>query len=434
LKLSAVVSIHALALLTAVPAINAQTNQPLRLTVAPKSPSQILMTTLPNAACVLHAKGAADSKQSLKLFANEEGSLRFNVVPSAESENAADLEVDCKSAVQAAKFSLQLRPSFSPTADMPTPSAEVVQPNPQAYIRPSLTQADALQLSAAELAGKGYPVRPNEQESPKAFATWMRAVTQPSTYVPAKLVTRLDMTHVRQPVSGGFETLSNWSGYELRGGAGSYVAVQGMWNVPTVAYEANQHVYSAYWIGLDGDGTNDLVQAGTEQEITEINFLGFNLTFTNYYAWTEFLPQQPTEQVISNFTVNPGDEISCSVSMGGSFFIPVLSGPDGIFIIDNVTRGEYTSVATPRGSTSVGGSEAEWIMERPTVNNALPDLANYGVAYMWNASALSAKTYNWVNYSAAANQQIFMYNGSDLLSGAYYLTPSEMFFLWFKFH
>ena len=27
--------------------------------------------------------------------------------------------------------------------------------------------------------------------------------------------------------------------------------------------------------------------------------LGFNLTFTTYYVWTAFVPQQPTEQVIS---------------------------------------------------------------------------------------------------------------------------------------
>jgi len=431
LKLKTIVNII---LAAASPVLAAQPQQTARFTVTPKTPSAISMTTLPNATCVLHAKGANNPKQSLKLFADEQGTLRFNAVPSAESDQTAELEVDCQNANQSATFPLHLRPSFSPTVEMPTPSAESIAPTKAGYIRPALTQEEAMQLSPAALASKGYPTRPNPQESPKAFATWLRGVTQPSRYVPAKLVNRPEMTHVRQSVSGAFETSNNWSGYELRGPAGSYVAVQGMWTVPSVAYESNQHIYSAYWIGLDGDGTSDLVQAGTEQEITNINFLWFNITFTNYYAWTEFLPQQPTEQVISNFTVNPGDEISCSVSMGGNFIIPYLSGPDGIFIIDDVTRGEYTSVATPRGTTNVGGSEAEWIMERPTVGGSLPDLANYGVAFMWNASALSAKTYNWVNYSAAANQQIFMYNGSDLLSTAYYLTPSEMFFVWTAFH
>jgi hypothetical protein len=240
-----------------------------------------------------------------------------------------------------------------------------------------------------------------------------------------------------QRTIANFETASNWSGYELRGPASSYVAVVGQWNVPSVSYETNTHTYSAYWIGLDGDGTSDLVQAGTEQEITDIYigiFGGVNFTFTNYYAWTEFLPQQPTEQVISNFAVSPGDEIICSVSIGGSFFIPELSGPDAIFNIENVTKGISTSIVTPKGSTSVGGSEAEWIMERPTVNGSLPDLANYGYTFMYGASALSANTYNWVNYEAANFEQIFVYNGNNLLSAAFSDGASTILFYWFAFH
>ena len=53
---------------------------------------------------------------------------------------------------------------------------------------------------------------------------------------------------------------------------------------------------------------------------------------------------------------------------------------------------------------------------------------------MWNASALSPKTNSWVNYSAAPNEQILMYNGSDLLSLPNFLTSSEMYFLFVNNH
>lgn len=409
-------------------------SRPVRLTVQPNTASPIVMQALPNSTCVLHAKGADKSAPSLKLFADQQGTVRFHATPSAESDQTAQLELDCTAQGVSATFPLELRPSSSPTLEMPAPATDAFATAGFTKIRPALTQAEVSRLTASDLAMRGYPARPDQAQTPKAYDTWLRAVTKPSKFVPAVQTARAGVTHKRDPITAGTATSSNWSGYELRGPAGSYVAVQGNWNVPTVSYEANQHVYSAYWVGLDGDGTSDLVQAGTEQEITNINFLFFNFTFTSYYAWTEFLPQQPTEQVVSNFTVNPGDEMSVSVSMGGNFILPYLSGPDGIFLIENVTRGEYTAISTPRGSTTVGGSEAEWIMERPTVGGSLPDLANYHLAFMWNASALSAKTYNWVNYNSAANEAIFMYNNNDLLSGVYYLTPSEMFFVWYAFH
>jgi hypothetical protein len=42
--------------------------------------------------------------------------------------------------------------------------------------------------------------------------------------------------------------------------------VHGRWHVPAVVGEFNRQTYSALWVGLDGDGTTDLVQAGTESD------------------------------------------------------------------------------------------------------------------------------------------------------------------------
>ena len=63
------------------------------------------------------------------------------------------------------------------------------------------------------------------------------------------------------------------------------------------------------WVGLDGDGTTDLVQAGTETDTVNY-FNGFvSVTFLSFYAWTEFLPQQSTAVEITNFPVSAGDQM-----------------------------------------------------------------------------------------------------------------------------
>jgi hypothetical protein len=328
--------------------------------------------------------------------------------------------------------------------DMPTPAADVRTPQPGDVIRPALTKTDALHLSSDELTKRGYPIRPDAKQAPSALATWLKAVTKPSRLVSSRQVARPEVRHVPQAQASNFETSGNWSGFELRGATGTYDLVMGEWYVPMVYYETNAHTYSAYWIGLDGDGTSDLWQAGTEQEIQDIYILGLHFDFTNYYGWTEFLPAQPTEQVLPNFTVTPGDLMFTEVWVGNSGASPSLAGSYAIATVEDISRGEYTTIYNCRGTsvfgiclnvnqTKIGGSEAEWIMERPTVGGSLPDLADYSYSYMYDAYALQSNGY-WMNYDGANNQQIFMYNGNDVLSGVYPSSTSTMLFYWFNWH
>lgn len=424
-----------------------QTEPPLRLTVTPKVSSPIVMKTLPQATCVLHAEGASDDEHRLKLFADDQGMVRFNVRPSAKSDNGARFDVDCAANGKITTFQLHLLSSFSPTADMPAPKPESPKLQPGASVRGALTQDEAFNLGSDELAKRGYPLRPDGNQAPEAFDAWLKAVTKPSRFVAPRLVARPEIRHGPR-ITNGTENSSNWSGFELNGGGNIYDWVMGQWQVPTVSPESNQHVYSALWIGLDGDGTTDLVQAGTEQEITDITFWGINFDFTSYYGWTEFLPQQPTEQVIPNFTVAAGDLIMAQVWVGDPGSSASLSGGYGIFWVENVTRAEYTTIYTSRCAvsfwgvclnwTNVGGSEAEWIMERPTLTvngqQSLPDLANYGVAFMDSAAAhITNAGPFFMNFQGAPFQQISMFNGNDLLSDVSAVTFDEMEFVWHNF-
>jgi hypothetical protein len=417
-------------------------NPAVRLTVTPNKLSVITMKTLPQATCALHAEGTTD--QSFKVFADDEGTIRFHVNPSAELDQAARFAVDCSAFGKSSTFPLELRPNSAPTADMPAPAADLNLARPGEEIRPALTKEEAISLSGDEIAKRGYPIRPDSKQAPSAFATWLKAVTQPSRLVSSRQVARPDLRHVKQVTASNFETSSNWSGFELRGSTGSYDLVEGEWYVPTVYYETNAHTYSAYWVGLDGDGTSDLWQAGTEQEIQDIVIFGIHFDFTNYYGWTEFLPNQPTEQVLPNFTVNPGDLMFTEVWVGNAGSSASLSGSYAIAFVENLSRGEYTTIYNCRGisifgiclnagQVNIGGSEAEWIMERPTVGGSLPDMADYYYSYMYDAYALQTNGY-WMNYNGANNQQIFMYNGSHLLSGVYPAGTSTMLFYWYGWH
>lgn len=424
---------------TALPTQMAHT---LRLTVAPKTPTSISVQTLPKGTCTLHAAGTNDASQSLTLFADDNGAVRFHVVaPDTQSDQSAQFQIDCQADGKVSSFPLAFRPNSSPTPDMPSPSSVTAAPIPGSHIRPALTADTAVQLSAEDLKKGEYPPRPDAAQSPDAFAHWLKAVTKPATYVPARLVSNPAVSHKAPQVTAGPSNSSNWSGFQLRGSNKTFDTVFGEWTVPPIALANDNATYSAFWIGIDGAGTNDLVQDGTEQDLTQICIGAFGcFNFNNYYAWSEFLPQQPTEQVVGNFTVNPGDEIYSNLSMcsfSGPFCFEQYNGAYAAFLIEDITRSEYTLFHTARGNTNVGGSQAEWIMERPKINGALPALAAYMVAFMWDAYACNTgfpDSANCMNYnspkSGVTGNQISMYNGSDLLSFPMPVSSTEMLFQW----
>ena len=102
------------------------------------------------------------------------------------------------------------------------------------------------------------------------------------------------------------------------------------------------------------------MQAGTEQNAIE----AFGILFTGYYAWSELLPNEPTEQEL--FSVNAGDEnqhVEVWISTGSG--APNPNGGYGAFRVVDVTQNEQAQFYVPLAGTYYNGTEAEWIMERP---------------------------------------------------------------------
>jgi hypothetical protein len=433
----------------------APSGTPLTFKVPPNALSAISFSTTPNVPCSVAPAHGSGSGQAFTVYTNDEGTATFYVTPSQESSSAAQLVATCSSGTQQ---TIQIQPvAGTKPLVAPAPSNAATNARLGYTVRPALT-ADPMALSNQELVKLKYPLRPDPQKAPGAYASWLKAVSKPATFIPPKTVKvegryhgpakiSADAGHSPSQAAAGSvaapgtapQFSPNWSGYVQYAGVNQspFVWIQGEWNVPAlVGAEYGTSTYSAFWIGLDGQGgTNDVVSAGTAQDA--IAYDGF--TYFYYYPWTEIFPQEE-ELAISNFGVNPGDEIYSQVAMGDSNGNLNPNGGYAYFFFDDVTTGQSTFFSTPFNSGIFSGISAEWIMERPAMSVGVPpypDLSDYGYAVMWVPWAYTYNG-NYVNYQVPAfggvNLPQTMYNGNDILSTVYPIDSNTMEFIWSNFN
>jgi Peptidase A4 family len=231
-----------------------------------------------------------------------------------------------------------------------------------------------LTASDAELEQWGFPPRPSTEDA-AAYGRWEKIAT-------AKRVTpKLTFTNIYHgpaqnvkigpPIKNATSTTSsNWSGYVVAGANGLFTPnnsdVFSVWIVPA-AHQASSPptctstwVYSSQWVGFDGWGSGDVLQAGTEADA--------NCSSTSYYFWYEWYPFAETR---ISLPVGPGDVAQVTVTYK-------TTSPHGQAVILNLTTGQSSVISfNPPSGTNYVGNSAEWIMERPTINGSLPDLSNY---------------------------------------------------------
>jgi hypothetical protein len=395
-------------------------------TITPNAETAIVLKTQPGASCDLRSSDANDSR-SLRFYANGDGYLKIhaNAREGIESRVHLDCAAKGNGNVKVVSYPLHLIASSTPTADMPAPQSKMPLPK-GSTVRPALSEAQAQSMTDEELDKLGYPSRPDVMTSPDKYTRWVAQVSKPMTVLPTYFVS----TNVTATPAS--YTSNNWSGLEAHSTTThQYSAVTAVWDVPPVVLSSSDGAtdYSSLWVGLDGDGTKDLVQAGTEQDAVDF----FGTTFAGYYAWSELLPNQPTENSV--FDVNAGDEMDVEVWIGTGSGAPNPNGSLGSFRIIDETQGEEARFDTALDGTKYNGTEAEWIMERPTVGGSLPELAAYLVANMSGASVLNAKTTKWVDGGTAANRNISMYNGKHELSEALWLGKGSTLitFFWLNY-
>ena len=420
----------------------------MRFTVPPRVETPIEIKSVAGALCTI--RSVDGNKGLVTAVADGSGIARIYVDGPKGSSRIIHLAVDCKTPGHADSYQIDLRANEAPTQQMPAPARTKFEVPKDARVRPPLSATEASNLSDDEILRRGYPLRPDRRKSPATYAAWLRIVSRQTVILPPDETPNPFMRHspTRLLPSRGKSALaaatsSNWSGFRVSGPSGSFAIVEGDWVVPRVRQkgDAFSNTAASEWVGIDGVGGPgvDLVQAGSEQQVNEV----FGFAITSYYLWTEFLPQQPSEQVISRISIAPGDAVFTQVKMANSATAkPSLPATFGVFVVDATPAGSAiafeTTVLTAVGTTSVPGINADWIMERPTSCDifgcSLLDLASYGTASMGTGLAAGPSPGGVTLCCTAAATNITMVNGGTTLSTVARSGVMSMDFTFVNFH
>jgi hypothetical protein len=238
-------------------------------------------------------------------------------------------------------------------------------------IRPA-PKFDPLTASTAQLLTNGFPAVPDEPHHRQRFERMWNRIKNKFHYVEPTF--RVDRTKTygprqRRPTEGT-ETSTNWSGAVVNPPAGqTFKWIEGDWTVPPVsAPTQDQTYYCATWIGIDGDGSPDVFQAGVESTV-QADGTAISI---EYYPWWEWYPDPMVQ--ITNFPVSPGDKITMILCSSGG-----AGSTTGTVYWTNTTTGAATSVTlTAPSGTQLVGNCAEWIVEAPTVGGSQSALGDYG--------------------------------------------------------
>lgn len=172
---------------------------------------------------------------------------------------------------------------------------------------------------------------------------------------------------------------TNWSGYGVD--AQGVTAIHAAWIVPA-ATAPPATGYAATWVGIGGQDTDDLIQAGTEQDIEG--------GVPTYYAWVETLPDDTLGVKQSRLATRPGDLFAVTITNTG--------GDDWSIVLENRTTSQQLSLSVTYPSCKCS---AEWIEEVPDLADVSdPALANFGTVAFTEATATVAG----VAHAAAALQ------------------------------
>ncbi len=165
--------------------------------------------------------------------------------------------------------------------------------------------------------------------------------------------------------------VTHWSGYivdlvNVQNKTEAVSSITGTWIVPQIKYSEN-NTYSSVWVGVGGYGEESLIQAGTEQHCENGQI--------TYFAWYELLPKTIT--TITTMEIHPGDKITTTITLVNEKQNNWL-----ITLIDHTSGQNFQKTVTYNSSQKT----AEWVVERPMVNNQFSTLADFTQATLTDCS------------------------------------------------
>jgi len=184
----------------------------------------------------------------------------------------------------------------------------------------------------------------------------------------------------------------DWSGYviysDINNPAPVIKNISASWLIPAITVSIRD-TYSDVWIGIGGELDNSLIQTGTEQDSSGGQ--------TSYLAWYELLPDYSV--TITTMNVSPGDTIVATISLIDA------STNNWQIQISDLTNGQSFIQSSTYLSSRLS---AEWIVERPTVNDQLTTLADFGTATFKDMSVATDSAFG--SASDFASSRVTMYD------------------------
>jgi Peptidase A4 family len=157
---------------------------------------------------------------------------------------------------------------------------------------------------------------------------------------------------------------ANWAGYAAAQSQGSFTSVSASWTQPAVTC-ADAESFSAFWVGLDGDGTATVEQTGTEADCADGT--------PSYQGWYELFPNAP---VFFANPVRPGDAMSASV----------VSDGNGIFTLNLTDATQGWTQSSQQNDPDAALGSAEIIAEAPSDGQQVLPLADFGTVNFTDAT------------------------------------------------
>ena len=163
----------------------------------------------------------------------------------------------------------------------------------------------------------------------------------------------------------------NWSGYALTGSA--FTGVTGTFNVPVPLEPFACLQETSVWVGLDGVGTADLLQAGVDESSFAVAPSSSNPWYpptdpctgrAHVYAWWEDLP---SAEVRLKLPVNVGDDMTVSIFK--------MSPGWWALAVHDLTTGHSFALVQRYGGPQ---TSVEWVVETPEVMDLTPNPVSFG--------------------------------------------------------
>jgi len=207
----------------------------------------------------------------------------------------------------------------------------------------------------------GVPRRPDPETEPHLRAIWDRAFASKPKFIKAEVSVDPIMSGRKRPViiptpkAAADFSPSGWAGAVVPVSKFGFkppqpvVTVYGEWFIPTITPTVNEPQQAetvGFWVGIDGFGNSQVLQAGTAATITGKK--------VDYWVWTEWFPIGAIR--VNNFAIKPGDYITVLVC---------ANQPNhGFCSMMNKTTNQITSIGIiPPGNLTSIGATAEWIIE-----------------------------------------------------------------------